>query len=706
MIDDIRKYEKRLFAQIMAQERAISAIFDDFTRAVAPILRRYREGGGGVWVRNRDIESALNSELRRLENNLSRYLNAQTAKAWNLSHDKTDLIVKDYIKGLAISEAARDGLFFRNMDALKAFQNRVEKGFSVSSRIWKTTQEMKSQMELYLQSGLATGRSAAQISRDVRGFLQNPDKRFRRVRDPETGKLKASKPMQNYHPGTGKYRSAYKNALRLTRTETNMAYRYSDQVRWRQTDFITGYEVKLSAAHDIYDICDSMIGQYPKNFTFYGWHPNCYDQETEVLTANRGWQFFKDVKTGEQILSLNTETRDIETATCTNKQEYDQNGVMVHFHNRSLDLMVTPDHRMVYISKSSGNILSNKTAREYNKGKGGLYRSSEWVGVNAESINIGKHRIEIDLFAEFMGYWLADGSYSRRFAFSIAQRKDHDPENNERIRLLLEKMPFEYRLREYGFEMFDKDIYLYLEQFGRSHEKHIPPEIKQADKNTIQVFLDAFISCDGHIRKNKEFIGNRGNKFTPKNDERTYFTSSKQMASDIGELILKVGRRPSYSISDQRGPHKFKNGTYNINHILHRINECYSQTATVFEKEYVPYSGKVYDLTIDRNHTLYVRRNGKCVWSSNCYCYSVPVMLPQDKFVDYINSGKMPAGEKIKGIPPKAFNYVKDRSGKLASMDNKPYWLQDNFTKKNGTYFPKKVIDSPPTIKGAVSKNK
>lgn len=705
-MSEVELFEKRLFGQVAAQERAVAAIFDDFTRSVAPLLRRYESSGKvkDVWLRNKDIESAINTELRRLQKRLTEYLNVQTSTTWNLSHTKTDRIVEGYIKGLAISEVAKDGLFFRNVDVLKAFQNRVEKGFSVSDRVWKICQESKEQLELYLQSGLSTGRSAAQISRDIRKYLKNPDARFRRVRDPETGKLKPSVPMKNYNPGRGVYRSAYKNALRMTRSETNMAYRLSDQARWKNIDFITGYEVKLSNAHPAYDICDEMSGKYPKNFVFSSWHPNCYDKETEVLTATRGWQYFKDVQVGDKILSLNTNTRDLEIATCTEKQEYQYDGSLVHFHNRSLDLMVTPEHRMVYISKSSGEIISNKLSQQFDKGKGGLYRSSEWMGMKQDAVIIGRHAVDVKLFAKFMGYWLSDGTYSRRFAFSIGQRKDNDTANHERIKLLLEKMPFDYHLRQSGFEMYDKDFYLYLEQFGRSHEKFIPLQIKQADKETIQVFLDAFISCDGHVRKNREFIGNRGNKFTPKKQERTYFTSSKQMASDIGELILKVGHRPSYYITDKRGPHEFKNGSYNINHLLHRINECYSQTATVFEKDYIPYSDKVYDLTIDKNHTLYVRRNGKCVWSSNCYCYAVPVMIKQGQFAKYINTGRIPNAEKVKGIPPRAFNYVKDRSEKLASLPQRPYWLQDNFTRKNGTFFPKKVIDNPPSLKGSILK--
>ena len=32
----------------------------------------------------------------------------------------------------------------------------------------------------------------------------------------------------------------------------------------------------------------------------------------------------------------------------------------------------------------------------------------------------------------------------------------------------------------------------------------------------------------------------------------------------------------------------------------------------------VPYKGFVYDVTVPPNHTIYVRRNGKAVWSGNC----------------------------------------------------------------------------------------
>ena len=82
-------------------------------------------------------------------------------------------------------------------------------------------------MDRYLMAidvALGDGVSAAAMSRTVRKLLNNPTALFRRVRD-KNGQLRLSQNAKNYHPGRGVYRSAYRNALRLTATETNMAYR-------------------------------------------------------------------------------------------------------------------------------------------------------------------------------------------------------------------------------------------------------------------------------------------------------------------------------------------------------------------------------------------------------------------------------------------------------------------------------------------------
>ena len=147
-------------------------------------------------------------------------------------------------------------------------------------------------MEMGLDLGIRAGKSADQISRDLRQYLQHPDMLFRRVRD-EHGILHLSQRAKAFHPGQGVYRSSYLNARRLAVTETNTAYRTADHERWQDMDFVVGIEIHLSGNHTckgrdgkqhaFTDICDELAGKYPKDFKFTGWHPHCRCYATSIL---------------------------------------------------------------------------------------------------------------------------------------------------------------------------------------------------------------------------------------------------------------------------------------------------------------------------------------------------------------------------------------------------------------------------------------
>ena len=156
---------------------------------------------------------------------------------------------------------------------------RDRKGFNISGRVWRTAEQAREHIETSLAEGLAEGRSAAELSRTIRQDLREPARLYRRVRD-KNGILQLSKPAKAYHPGAGVYRSSYKNALRLTRTEINVSYAEADFERWQRLDFVVGYEVRLSNNHTcngqpFTDICDELAGKYPKWFKFTKWHPQC-----------------------------------------------------------------------------------------------------------------------------------------------------------------------------------------------------------------------------------------------------------------------------------------------------------------------------------------------------------------------------------------------------------------------------------------------
>lgn len=286
-------HDKQILQKILAQDAAIGSVFNLFIRQVAPILERYDYSGSSVWAKNKLIESKVNQEVERLQSNLENVIRGNQKWAWNLSNAKNDNLVEGYLRGLNITEAIKQGMFAQNLVALEQFMKRKINDFSVSDRIWRTSKQAKTQLEFFLQSGIGEGRSAVSLSKDIRQLLWDPDTLFRRVRD-KNGNLVPSKPMKDYHPGQGKYRSAYKNALRLSATEINMAYRSSDHERWQQLDFVAGIEIKLSSAHPRTDICDYMKGRYPKDFKFTGWHPFCLCFAVPVLMPQEDFMGYID----------------------------------------------------------------------------------------------------------------------------------------------------------------------------------------------------------------------------------------------------------------------------------------------------------------------------------------------------------------------------------------------------------------------------
>lgn len=212
--------------------------------------------------------------------------------SWTLSNNKNNALVSRIFGGRVgdLSKEQHRRYFSTNGAALDAFLQRKAQGLNLSDKVWRYAESFKREIELGLDLGIRTGESAAQMSRSLRQYLQHPDKLFRRVRD-QHGNLKLSKAARDYHPGRGVYRSSYKNARRLACTETNMAYRTSDHLRWQQMEFVVGIEIKLSNNHTLNgvpltDICDTLAGRYPKDFKFVGWHPHCRCHVVTVLKTD------------------------------------------------------------------------------------------------------------------------------------------------------------------------------------------------------------------------------------------------------------------------------------------------------------------------------------------------------------------------------------------------------------------------------------
>ncbi len=343
-------YKDNLFGgDQLAQE--VQSLIDEAIKEAAKIAK----GGGNVdFSKNPTIRKKLEQIIAKLRSRLQSKIEQGSKEAWLRANSTNAVAVaaiaannQELQKALADGRTDEQGL-----KALEAFQSRKMQGLKLSDRVWNLTAKMQADIEQGIEVALACGTPAQKLSQEIRHCLQNPDNFFRRFRykigeipmvddkgqpviDAATGKQMARPQwgkkwkkrywdaatqtykwkdvnLENYRYGTGVYRSSYKNAMRMARTEVNMAYHASDTDRWRASWWVKGIRVSLSNNHTttdgeghkvpLIDICDDLAGDYPPDFDFPGWHPQCRCYAYAITaTQDEIAEYMRRKKAGEDM---------------------------------------------------------------------------------------------------------------------------------------------------------------------------------------------------------------------------------------------------------------------------------------------------------------------------------------------------------------------------------------------------------------------
>lgn len=207
-----------------------------------------------------------------------------TTEEWKNSNEAQDLIANKVLKAYnaQVDREKYKVLYQTNSDALKAFQNRKDKGFNISAKLWQQSMIYKEELEAAISCAIQKGTSAVTLSKQISKYLLD----FPLLQKDYKDRYGSAEHIQDCE-----YRS-----IRLARSEINMAYRTAENERWKQMDFVVGYEIKLSSSHHSRmphgDICDTLAGKYPKDFTWTGWHPNDLCYKVPILkTEEEFWEW-------------------------------------------------------------------------------------------------------------------------------------------------------------------------------------------------------------------------------------------------------------------------------------------------------------------------------------------------------------------------------------------------------------------------------
>lgn len=298
-------FDKKHIANIKKRLKSIEELFDTAIKEGARIgeTSGFNDPQKPFYLSDYpSVQERINDLMRSIGKGLRVAIETGDREEWMLACEKNDEMVDLITSSTGIPKDVISQWKQPNLEALSAFQQRKSAGMFLSDRVWKITEQFKQELELALDLGLGEGKSAAALSRDVRKYLNEPNRLFRRVRD-KHGVLRLSKAARAYHPGQGVYRSSYKNALRLTATENNMAYRMADSERWKQIPFVIGIKISISHNnHPVEDICDTLQGVYPKDFVWLGWHPFCKCAAVAVMAKEEDFlDYQQKLLAGEDV---------------------------------------------------------------------------------------------------------------------------------------------------------------------------------------------------------------------------------------------------------------------------------------------------------------------------------------------------------------------------------------------------------------------
>lgn len=332
---DYKKQQQELFKRTEGYAAEVRAIYLDALGEIINLVKGTElEDGKPFSFSEYGYSEEVTPILRNMYSRTYQAIRGGVQKEWILSNEHNDELVKSIFGASSIEDHHFARYFLRNKEAMDAFFARKtgEEGLSLSQKVWKYNGMFKEELENALDLAIGEGTPANRLATKIKGYLQEPDKFYRRFRvkigedengnpiygriwkrriwDKESESYKwVNDDPKKYHPGQGVYRSSYRNAQRLARTETNIAYREADFTRWQQLDFVVGVEIKLSNNHPVWDICDDLKGVYPKGFKWVGWHPNCRCYMVPVLAKEEELdQMLDKILNGEDPGSVVTDS--------------------------------------------------------------------------------------------------------------------------------------------------------------------------------------------------------------------------------------------------------------------------------------------------------------------------------------------------------------------------------------------------------------
>jgi thymidylate synthase (FAD) len=337
----------------------------------------------------------------------------------------------------------------------------------------------------------------------------------------------------------------------------------------------------------------------------------CFDDRTEVLT-DLGWKAWPDVHGRERFATRSIDGRlEYQHALRLVRKEF--RGHMVGFKGASIDLLVTPDHRVLASAMTTREGRRNPAFR-LQPAHQVLWKAhrhtatASWCGEETRHFDFDGIRLPAEPFARFVGFFLGDGNlppHANHVVFNIRK-----PREIEFLRRTTSEAGLELKRwgSRYAVPVTDRMRALF-EACYLNREKVIPRRLLDLSPPLLQALWEGLRESDGTVQER------RGE------NREVFSTTSPGLADGVQVLALKLGRSASVR------PHGFRPGDghfgrkprWRVTIYAPRNAQpalCRTREAASSQMGVEQYDGLIHCVEVP-NRTLYVRRNGYPIWSGN-----------------------------------------------------------------------------------------
>jgi thymidylate synthase (FAD) len=337
----------------------------------------------------------------------------------------------------------------------------------------------------------------------------------------------------------------------------------------------------------------------------------CFDDATDVLT-DLGWKPWPEIH-GRELFATRSIDGCLEYQPALHLVRKEFRGHMLGFKGASIDLLVTPDHRVL------ANTMTTRQGRTTPKFRlqpahRVLWKShrhtatARWDGPALEYFDFDGVRVPAAPFLRLVGFFVGDGNlppFGNHVLFNLRKSRE--------IAFL------ERTVGEAGLE---------LKRWGHRHavpvtpamrnlfaacylagEKVIPRRLTNLNPALLQALWEGLRESDGTVQRRSGA------------DREVFSTTSPKLADGVQILALKLGR--SASVRPHRvapgDQHFGRKPRFRVTVYAPRNSSpalCRTSEAAASQMGVENYNGLIHCVQVP-NGTLYVRRNGYPIWSGN-----------------------------------------------------------------------------------------